>query len=96
MSLLAEIKERRLLPLMGAYMVSGFVALEGVDQLISNDILPTIAYRIALVIYLFGAPGSLTIAWFHGAKGRQKTSRAEIILPSILAVMGLATVAASW
>ena len=93
MSLLAEIKERRLLPLMGAYMVSGFVALEGVDQLISNGLLPDIAYRIALVIYLFGVPGSLSIAWFHGAKGRQKATRAEIVIQAVLVVLALATVA---
>jgi serine/threonine-protein kinase len=92
MSLFAEFKERRLLPLMGAYMVSGFVALEGVDQLISNELLPAIAYRIALVIYLFGIPGSLSIAWFHGAKGRQQATRPEIIIQVILAVLALATV----
>ncbi len=92
MNLLNEIKERRLLPLMGAYMVSGFVALEGVDQLVSYEILPAIAYRIALVVYLFGAPGSLTFAWFHGAKGRQETSRAEIVLQGIIAVMAIATI----
>lgn len=92
MNLLNEIKERRLLPLMGAYMVSGFVALEGVDQLVSYEILPAIAYRIALVVYLFGAPGSLTFAWFHGAKGRQETSRAEIVLQGIIAVMAMATI----
>jgi serine/threonine-protein kinase len=93
MSLRAEIKERRLLPLMGAYMVSGFVALEGVDQLISNDLLPAIAYRIALVFYLFGIPGSLSIAWFHGAKGRQKATRPEIVIQSVLFVLALVTVA---
>jgi serine/threonine-protein kinase len=93
MSLFAEIKERRLLQLMGAYMVSGFVALEGVDQLISNGLLPDIAYRIALVFYLFGVPGSLSIAWFHGAKGRQKATRAEIIIQVVLVVLALATVA---
>ena len=92
MSLFAEIKERRLLPLMGAYMVSGFVALEGVDQLISNGLLPSIAYRIALVFYLFGVPGSLSIAWFHGAKGRQKATRAEIVIQGVLLVLALVTV----
>lgn len=93
MSLFSEMKERRLLPLMGAYMVSGFVALEGVDQLISNGLLPDIAYRIALVLYLFGVPGSLSIAWFHGAKGRQKATRAEIVIQAVLVVLALATVA---
>jgi len=92
MSLFSEMKERRLLPLMGAYMVSGFVALEGVDQLISNGLLPDIAYRIALVLYLFGVPGSLSIAWFHGAKGRQKATRAEIVIQAVLVVLALATV----
>jgi serine/threonine-protein kinase len=92
MSLRAEIKERRLLPLMGTYLVTGFVALEGVDQLVGNEIIPAIAYRIALVIYLFGVPGSLSIAWFHGAKGRQKATRAEIVIQGVLLVLALATV----
>ena len=89
MSLREEIKERRLLPLMGAYMVSGFVALEGVDQLISNGLIPDVWYRIALVFYLFGVPGSLSIAWFHGAKGRQKATRAEIVIQGVLLVLAL-------
>ncbi len=93
MSLFEEIKERRLLPLMGAYMVSGFVVLEGVDQLISNGLLPDIAYRVALVLYLFGVPGSLSIAWFHGAKGRQRATRSEIVIQAVLVVLALATVA---
>jgi eukaryotic-like serine/threonine-protein kinase len=93
MSLFSEIKERRLLPLMGAYMVSGFVALEGVDQLIGNGLIPGIWYRIALILYLYGVPGSLSIAWFHGAKGRQKATRTEIVIQAVLVVLALATAA---
>jgi TolB-like protein len=92
MRLLDEIRERRLLPLMGAYMVSGFVALEGVDQLVSYEMLPPIAYRIALVLYLFGAPGSLTFAWFHGAKGRQNVPRTEITIQAILSVVAVVAI----
>ena len=62
MRLLREIKKRRLLPLMGAYLVTGFVALEGVDQIISYEILPAFAYPITLVLYLFGIPSSLVFA----------------------------------
>ena len=89
MSIFGEIKERRLLPFMGAYLVSGFVVLEGVDQLVSYEILPVIAYKIALVFYVFGIPGSLTIAWFHGAKGRQSTPKAEILIQAVLFVLAL-------
>ncbi len=90
MGIFAEIKERRLLPFMGAYLVTGFVALEGVDQLVSYEILPVIAYRIALVFYLFGIPGSLTIAWFHGAKGRQDIPKAEILIQGVLLIAAIA------
>lgn len=90
MGIFSELKERRLLPFMGAYLVTGFVALEGVDQLVSYEILPVIAYKIALVFYVFGIPGSLTIAWFHGAKGRQDVPKAEIVIQSVLLVFALA------
>jgi TolB-like protein len=89
MGIFGEIKERRLMPLMGAYLVTGFVALEGVDQLVSYEILPVIAYKIALVFYVFGIPGSLTIAWFHGAKGRQDTPKAEILIQAVLFVFAV-------
>jgi len=90
MGIFGEIKERRLLPFMGAYLVTGFVALEGVDQLVSYEILPVIAYRIALIFYLFGIPGSLTIAWFHGAKGRQDIPKAELLIQGVLLVAAIA------
>ncbi|MCL7984140.1 MAG: hypothetical protein M8872_02620 [marine benthic group bacterium] len=90
MGIFSEIKERRLLPFMGAYLVTGFVALEGVDQLVSYEILPVIAYRIALIFYVFGIPGSLTIAWFHGAKGRQDIPKAELVIQGVLLVAAIA------
>jgi len=89
MSFFSEMRERRLLPFMGAYLVTGFVALEGVDQLVSYEILPVLAYKIALVFYLFGIPGSLTIAWYHGAKGRQDVPKAEILIQASLFVLAL-------
>ena len=91
MPLLSEIKERRLLPFVGAYLATGFAALEGVDQLISYEILPAIAYPITLVFYLFGVPSSLVFAWFHGARGRQHAPRAEIVLQTTVALLAIAT-----
>jgi serine/threonine-protein kinase len=91
MQLRKEIRERRLLAYMGAYLVTGFVALEGVDQLISNDILPGVAYPVALVLYVYGIAGSLVFAWFHGEKGRQQVSRGEVWLHTTIAVFALAT-----
>ena len=74
---------------MGAYLLSGFVALEGMDQMVSHEILPAIAYPMTLVFYLFGIPGSLIFAWFHGAPGRQYAPRAEVVLQTVLAILGI-------
>jgi TolB-like protein/tetratricopeptide (TPR) repeat protein len=89
MRLLKEIKERRLLHFMGVYLVTGFAALEGMDQVVSYEILPAIAYPLTLVLYLFGIPSSLLFAWFHGAPGRQYAPRAEVISQTIIWIVAL-------
>ncbi len=89
MRLLSEIKERRLFPFMGAYPVTGFVALEGMDQVVSYDFVPAVAYPLTLVLYLFGIPSSLIVAWFHGAPGRQYAARPEVISQSIIWILAL-------
>jgi TolB-like protein len=91
MRLLNEIKERRLIPLMAAYLVTGFVALEAIDQLISYRFVPEMAYPVTLVLYLFGIPGSLVFAWFHGAPGKQSAPRVEVVLQASLAIVAIAT-----
>ena len=90
MRFLTEIRERRLVPLMGAYIVTGFVALEAIDQLVSYEFVAEVAYPITLVLYMFGIPSSLIFAWFHGAPGRQYGPKAEVIAQSTLAVIAIA------
>jgi TolB-like protein len=91
MRLLTELKERRLIQYAAAYLVTGFVALEAVDQLISNGLAPEVVYPVTLVLYLFGIPSSLVFAWFHGAPGRQYAPRFEVMVQSSLAVVAVAT-----
>lgn len=74
------LKRRRILPWVGAYLAGGFLGLEGIDQLVSYQIVPQLLYRIALVFYLFGIPGTIVVAWYHGEKGQQKLERTEIWL----------------
>ncbi len=91
MGLIKEFRERRLYAYLGAYLITGFAAMEGVDQLISYNILPAVAYPIALAWYLFGIIGSLVFAWYHGEKGRQETTKAEMAMHGTLVVLALAT-----
>jgi TolB-like protein len=90
MGLSENLRRRRVFPWLGAYIAGGFLALEGVDQLVGNSILPGVAYRIALVFYLFGIPGTLILAWFHGEKGAQKPPKLEIWLQGSMLVAALA------
>ena len=53
--------------------------------------MPELAYPVTLVLYLFGIPGSLVFAWFHGAPGRQQAPRVEVLLQAGLAVLAIAT-----
>ncbi|UCF21311.1 MAG: hypothetical protein JSU87_08005, partial [Gemmatimonadota bacterium] len=89
MELWAELRKRRVFQLLGAYIAGGFLVLEGVDQLIGYGIIPEIAYKLALIFYLFGIPGTSILAWFHGEKGTQKPPALEIWLQGILAVAAL-------
>ena len=94
MRVLAVLRERRLLQFLGAYAITGFVALEGVDQLVDHAILPELAYTLTLVFYLAGVPATLIFAWFHGQKGPQKMPRAEIWLLSGVLLLALVVNAA--
>ncbi len=89
MGLWANLKKRRVFPWFGAYIAGGFLVLEGVDQLVGNGLLPGVAYKIALVFYLFGFPGTLLLAWFHGEKGTQKPRAIEIWLHGLMLVGAL-------
>jgi TolB-like protein len=91
MSLFEPLQRRKIIPWLGAYLAGGFLALEGVDQLIGNGLLPGVAYRIALACYLFGIPGSMVAAWFHGEKGQQELSKPEIWMQSVLVLGALIT-----
>ncbi|UCC83424.1 MAG: hypothetical protein JSW46_00390 [Gemmatimonadota bacterium] len=89
MGIFASIRERRVLQWLGGYLAAGFLALEGVDQLVGYAILPELGYHIALVFYLAGIPAAFILAWFHGQRGTQKPPAAEIWLLSAVAVVAL-------
>ena len=92
MRILAALRERRVVQFLVAYAVSGFVALEAVDQFVERDILPEFAWGLVLIFYLTGFPATLVFSWFHGEKGAQDPPPIEIWL---LSGMGLIAVVAS-
>ena len=66
-----------MLQFLSVYAVSGFVALEVVDQFVGRAILPDLAYVLVLIFYLAGIPATLIVAWLHGEKGQQERPAVE-------------------
>lgn len=65
----------------------GWIALELVSQFVEMSLFTNIWYHLTLVSVLWGVGASAVIAWFHGAKGKQKVGVVEVVL---LAVIGVA------
>ncbi len=91
MSFWKDLRQRRIIQILITYLAGGWVALAGMDQIISRGLLPEVSYRIALVLYLTGAVVSLVIGWYHGEKGHQEATPLEMVLLSLIALGGLGT-----
>lgn len=82
-----KVRERRLFRIVVGYVAAGWLVLQGVDQMVGRLILPEVAYRLTLVVYLAGIPASMIVGWFHGEKGHQSVTRVELLLLSTLFVV---------
>jgi eukaryotic-like serine/threonine-protein kinase len=88
MSTFRELRQRRFVQFLVAYLAASWVVIEVISQLVEHEILPGIVYRLVLVWFLGGLPCAAVVAWFHGEQGRQKAPRSEIAFISVL-VIGL-------
>lgn len=79
-----KLRDRRIIQIFTAYLAGGWIALEVIGALVERAILPELAYRLGLVIFLAGIPASLIIGWYHGEKGDQKVSVLELALLGVV------------
>ncbi len=86
MSTIRELKQRRFVQILLGYLAAGWVIIEAFDQLTQNNIIPGLAYRLALIWFLVGIPAAGIVAWFHGEQGRQKVPKSEIALLALIAL----------
>jgi TolB-like protein len=86
MSTFRELRQRRFVQFLVAYLAASWVVIEVISQLVEHDLLPLIVYKLTLVWFLGGLPAAAVVAWFHGEQGRQKAPRSEIAFISLLVV----------
>ncbi|NNF38943.1 MAG: hypothetical protein HKN71_09760 [Gemmatimonadetes bacterium] len=89
MTFWSEIKQRRITQIVITYLVGGWIVLGVFDQVVDREVLPPVAYQVALTLYLVGIAAALIIGWYHGEKGAQEATRTEIAMLSVVALVGL-------
>ncbi|MDA0327918.1 MAG: hypothetical protein O2958_02730 [Gemmatimonadetes bacterium] len=89
MSLWGELKQRRITQVVFAYLAGGWMVLAVIDQVVDREVLPLVVYQAVLTLYLVGIAGAFVVGWYHGELGEQRAPLREIILLSMVAVVGL-------
>ena len=85
-SIFQQLKQRRIVQIVASYVVSGWVVMEVVGALVERGILPELAYRLVLVLFLGGLAAALVLGWYHGEKGEQQATRTEIVILALIAL----------
>lgn len=74
----AAIKERKLVQWTLTYLAVGWAGLQLLDYIVKNFSLPDALPRVGLVLYATGIVITLIVAWYHGERGGQEVTKAEI------------------
>lgn len=95
-TLWSRLSHRRIPHALLIYLPGGWALLQVVDQLVQQGLLPRGTYLGALGAVVAGLPVAVTLAWYHGAKGRQKVTPREVWLLVVLLIVLLAAVVVMW
>lgn len=86
---LQQLIKRRVPQIVAVAAASGWALMTLMDQLVDREILPGIAYRLTLPFVAAAVAAATVVAWFHGERGRQRTSVLEWVLLSVIGVIWL-------
>jgi phage shock protein PspC (stress-responsive transcriptional regulator) len=86
-SLLARLRERKLVQWALAYLAGAWLVLQVVDVLGQNFDWSRTFFRSATVLLTVGFLAALVIAWYHGERGRQRVNGVELLMLSTLLVI---------
>ena len=88
MSLIADLKQRKLVQWAVAYVAAAFALLQGVDIVAQRFGWPDSVERILIIVAFVGFFVTLLLAWYHGERDAQKVSGTELLLLALLLAIG--------
>jgi TolB-like protein/Flp pilus assembly protein TadD len=71
-----------------AYAAGAWGLLQGLSYVVATFHWPERLQQLATIALLVGLPVALTLAWYHGDKGQQRVSRAELAVLTLLLLLG--------
>ena len=88
MSLIADLKNRKVFQWAVAYLAGAWVLMQLIDVLGTRWGVTDNAARIIDLTLIFGFLITLVAAWYHGVRGKQRVSGPEIIIIAVLLAIG--------
>src|SRR5690348_7429810 len=86
--LIARMKQRKLVQWALAYLAAGWIALQALGLAADSYDWPHRVMQIAFAAFALGFVVALVLAWYHGEKGRQRVSGAELLLIALVLAIG--------
>lgn len=95
-SLIERLKQRKVVQWAIGYLAGAFVALQLMDALEGPLELSQRTQQSVVVLLAVGLVLTAIVAWFHGDKGHQRVTPAEIVALGITLVVGISVAAMPW
>src|SRR5690348_11259726 len=86
--LLARLKQRKLVQWALAYLAGAWAVLQALGLAADSYDWPHRVMQIAFAAIAVGFAIALVLAWYHGEKGRQRVSGAELLLIALVLAIG--------
>ena len=75
----SELKQRKLVQWSVAYVAAAFALLQGIDIVAQRFGWPEQTMRLVIITLSVGLFVTLVLAWYHGDRGAQRVSGAELL-----------------
>ena len=85
---IARLKQRKLVQWALAYVAFAFALIQVLDVVAENYDWPHSAMHVVFGLLALGLVIALVLAWYHGEKGRQRVSGAELLLIALALAIG--------
>jgi TolB-like protein len=86
--ILRRLRERKLVQWGLAYVAAGFAALQGVDIVAQRFGWPESIERGLIIAIVVGFFVTIVLAWYHGERGVQRATGAELLILALLLAIG--------